>query len=184
MSDGLLFDVPYSKSSRPLYPVLLHLNCSVSWRCRNCLSSSECLALCSCWRKDGITPQLQAMAGPTFEFDRISFGLKQKLGSFKNQGVYNSKPKAWFPYNRSGRPDRPGLLWYFLKRSGRPRRPLRVCGFHIFVRVNRHAFVWWKSWSVRNQADNNLLARTRFLFYKKNFIRRTRLKFAQNLRTC
>ena len=98
---------------------------------------------------------------------------------------YSLFSKAWFPYIIIVRVVPVALVFsdILLKRSWRPGQPLHVCGFHIVVRVARHAFVWWKSWSVLNQADNNLLARTRFLFYKNNFIRTTRLKFAQKLRT-
>ena len=57
----------------------------ISWRCRNCLSSSECLAICSCGRKDSITPQLQAMARRTFELDRK---IKTKTCDFLKSKMY------------------------------------------------------------------------------------------------
>ena len=45
------------------------------------------MAICICWRKDSITPQLQAMAGLTFELDCI-FLNKTKIVIFLKLKVY------------------------------------------------------------------------------------------------
>ena len=87
---------PYSRISRPLYPIY------VSWRCRNCLSSwsSECPAICSCWRKDSITPQLPGMAGPTFELKKGEGGGGFKEKWKQPRRVY--KIHIWTIKNSSG----------------------------------------------------------------------------------
>ena len=45
------------------------------------------MAIYICWRKDSITPQLQAIAGPTFELGRI-FLNKTKIVIFFKLKVY------------------------------------------------------------------------------------------------
>ena len=70
----------------------------VSWRCRNYLSSrsSECLTICSYWRKERTASLLNYKPWPDQLLNLIAFFLNwnKNCDLFKIKSVYNSKPKA------------------------------------------------------------------------------------------